>query len=58
MLLTHTSSLRDNLDVLDPLYTLPEGGDSPLELRPYVRDYFTEGGTYYFVEENFANEQP
>lgn len=58
MLLTHTSSLRDNWDVLDPLYTLPEGGDSPLELQSYVRDYFTEGGTYFSLEENFANEEP
>jgi len=58
MLLTHTSSLRDNWDVLDPLYTLPEGGDSPLELQSYVKDYFTEGGEYYLSEENFAEEKP
>jgi CubicO group peptidase (beta-lactamase class C family) len=58
MLLTHTSSLRDNWDVLDPLYTLPEGGDSPLELQSYVKDYFTEGGEYYSSEENFAEEKP
>jgi len=58
MLLTHTSSLRDNWDVLDPLYTLPEGGDSPLELQSYVQDYFTEGGAYYFSAENFAEEKP
>jgi CubicO group peptidase (beta-lactamase class C family) len=58
MLLTHTSSLRDNWDVLDPLYTLPEGGDSPLELQSYVKDYFTEGGEYYSSDENFAEEKP
>ncbi len=57
MLLTHTSSLRDNWDVLDPLYTLPEGGDSPLELQHFVKEYFTEGGFYYYSDENFANEQ-
>ncbi len=58
MLLTHTSSLRDNWDVLNPLYTLPEGGDSPLELQLFVKDYFTEGGEYYSIADNFAEELP
>lgn len=58
MLLTHTSSLRDEWDVLNPLYTLPEGGDSPLELQAFVKDYFTEGGEYYSAEANFATEKP
>jgi CubicO group peptidase (beta-lactamase class C family) len=58
MLLTHTSSLRDNWDVLWPLYTLPEGGDSPLVLRQFVKDYFTKPGAYYNVKNNFANESP
>ncbi len=50
MLLTHTSSLNDNWDILTPLYTLPEGGDSPLELYHFVEGYFTEGGKYYDQE--------
>ena len=58
MLLSHTSSLRDNWDVYDSLYTLPEGGDSPLELQRYVKEYFTEGGEFYSPEENFAKELP
>jgi CubicO group peptidase (beta-lactamase class C family) len=58
MLLSHTSSLRDNWDVYDSLYTLPEGGDSPLELQLYVKDYFTEDGEYYSPTENFAEELP
>lgn len=53
MLLTHTSSLKDNWDILTPLYTLPEGGDSPLELNQFVEGYFTEGGQYYDPEGNF-----
>jgi CubicO group peptidase (beta-lactamase class C family) len=58
MLLSHTSSLRDNWDVYDSLYTLPEGGDSPLELQRYVKEYFTEGGEFYSPEDNFAKEAP
>jgi len=58
MLLTHTSSLRDDWDTLYPLYTLPEGGDSPLELSYFVREYFEKEGAYYKPEKNFAREQP
>jgi CubicO group peptidase (beta-lactamase class C family) len=58
MLLAHTSSLRDNWIVYDSLYTLPEGGDSPLELQQFIRDYFTEGGEFYSSTENFAVEKP
>jgi CubicO group peptidase (beta-lactamase class C family) len=58
MLLAHTSSLRDNYEVYDSLYTLPEGGDSPLELQQFIRDYFTEGGEFYSSTENFAVEKP
>ena len=58
MLLAHTSSLRDNWEVYDSLYTLPAGGDSPLELQQYIRDYFTEGGEFYSSTENFAIEKP
>ena len=58
MLLTHTSSLRDDWDTLYPLYTLPEGGDSPLELSYFVREYFEKEGVYYNPEKNFAKEAP
>ncbi len=58
MLLAHTSSLRDNWEIYDSLYTLPAGGDSPLELQQYIRDYFTEGGEFYSSTENFAVEKP
>jgi len=58
MLLSHTSSLRDNWEVYDSLYTLPAGGDSPLELQQYIRDYFTEGGEFYSSTKNFAVEKP
>jgi CubicO group peptidase (beta-lactamase class C family) len=58
MLLTHTSSIRDNWDVLWPTYTLPDGGDSPLELHHFVQDYFVKGGKYFSRKNNFANEKP
>jgi CubicO group peptidase (beta-lactamase class C family) len=58
MLLSHTSSLRDNWGVYDTLYTLPEGGDSPLLLRDFVREYFTPGGIWYHADKNFARQEP
>lgn len=58
MLLTHTSSLEDNWVIYDSLYTLPEGGDSPLELQLFVKDYFSRGGAFYNANENFAQEPP
>lgn len=58
MLLSHTSSLQDNWDIMFPLYTLPEGGDSPLELLHFVREYFSEGGQYYDGELNFHKAPP
>ncbi len=45
-------------EVYDTLYTLPEGGDSPLKLSPYVRAYFEKDGKFYHAEENFASEKP
>jgi len=54
MLLTHTSSLRDDWDTLDPLYTIESGGgDSPYGLETMVRNYFLPGGDWYDLEANF-----
>ncbi|WP_341226602.1 serine hydrolase domain-containing protein [uncultured Arcticibacterium sp.] len=58
MLLTHTSSLKDDWDTLDPLYTLEDGGDSPIELKDFVPGYFLENGTYYNRETNFHVKKP
>ena len=58
MLLTHTSSLRDNWEVLDSLYTLPEGGDSPIGLQDFIEEYFLENGKLYSKSNNFADEEP
>jgi CubicO group peptidase (beta-lactamase class C family) len=58
MLLSHTSSLKDNWGIMDPLYTLKEGGDSPIGLYEYTKNYFGKGGTYYDAEKNFLKERP
>ncbi|UCE18770.1 MAG: beta-lactamase family protein [Gemmatimonadota bacterium] len=50
MLLAHTSSLRDNWDVMFSTYVR---GDTPIPLDEYVRDYFVPGGVYYDASENF-----
>lgn len=57
MLLTHTSSLQDDMDLLESLYTLDEGGDSPIELEDFIREYFKQGGKYY-SHKNFTKTPP
>lgn len=58
MLLSHTSSLNDDWDTLDPLYTTKEGGDSPILLKEFVPGYFLEGGKYYNKSTNFHSKKP
>lgn len=58
MLLTHTSSIKDNWGILNPLYTLPEGGDSPLPLNSFLAEYLLEGGDLYNRDENFWKGKP
>ena len=54
-LLTHTSSLRDNWDILTPLYVQ---GDSPISLATVCHDYFTPGAQYYDAAHNFKTYGP
>ena len=58
MLLAHTAALKDNWDVLDPLYTIETGGDSPLPLPDFTRAYFTDEGKYYNAKANFIDNKP
>ncbi len=58
MLLSHTSSLNDDWDTLDPLYTTEEGGDSPIELEYFVRNYFLNDGEFYKKQTNFHAKAP
>ncbi len=53
MLVTHTSSIRDNWDYI-PTYV----GDSPLSLGYYLEEYFTPGGSFYSSSDNFYNREP
>jgi CubicO group peptidase (beta-lactamase class C family) len=58
MLLCHVSSIRDNWAMLEPLYTLPEGGDSPLSLEDFLKGYLLKGGAYYDSTQNFYQTKP
>jgi len=54
-LLTHTSSLNDNWDVMFSTYVY---GDTPIPLDQYLADYFVPGGTYYDPVANFNSWAP
>ena len=58
MLLAHVSSLRDNWTMLEPGYTIDNGGDSPISLEQFLQDYLVEGGKLYDKTKNFYNEPP
>lgn len=58
MLLTHTSSLKDNMDTLLSLYTFEEGGDSKMSLEEFIKGYFLPQGIYYNENDNFLNNAP
>jgi CubicO group peptidase (beta-lactamase class C family) len=55
MLLSHTSSLNDNWDVMNSTYV---PGDSPIPLSEYVRAYFTPQGEFYSASRNFNTWPP
>ncbi len=44
MLMTHTSTLLDNWNILLPLISC---GDSPISLNTFLINYLVPGGTYY-----------
>ncbi len=58
MLLAHTSSLRDDTPLLVSLYTFENGGDSPISLEGFIKDYFLPNGKFYDSEKNFLNTKP
>ena len=58
MLLCHVSSLRDNWQMLEPGYTIDNGGDSPISLEEFLQDYLVEGGKLYDSAKNYYNEPP
>ncbi len=55
MLLTHTSSIRDNWFTLA---FLTVQGDSPITLEDFLQDYLVQGGIYYSSASNYHNWPP
>jgi CubicO group peptidase (beta-lactamase class C family) len=55
MLLTHTSSLDDNWNVMYSTYV---PGDTPIPLADYVAAYLLPGGEYYDADLNFHQYTP
>lgn len=58
MLLAHVSSIKDNWQILSPLYTHESGGgDSPLALADFLKGYLLVGGQFYHSKDNFLNNE-
>ena len=55
MLLTHTSSIKDNSFLYNALIV---HGDSPIPLDSFLINYFTPGGIYYDSTANFITQPP
>ncbi|MEM6992832.1 MAG: serine hydrolase domain-containing protein [Myxococcota bacterium] len=55
MLLSHSGGIRDNWDVMNPLYT---EGDSPLALGTFVAGYVEADGAYFDAARNFTPTAP
>ncbi len=55
-LATHTSGIKDNWDVMDPLYVF--GRDSPISLGSFMEGYLVAGGAYYDADKNFRGTEP
>lgn len=59
MLLAHTSSIRDDADLYNSLYTITSGGgDSPISLDQFLRDYLVSGGAWYGPQVSFYAVEP
>ena len=55
MLLTHTSSVRDDWPSITPFYT---HGDSPIALGDYLRRYLSPGGDLYHPRRGYSGWRP
>ncbi|MFP4112938.1 MAG: serine hydrolase domain-containing protein [Spirochaetales bacterium] len=59
MLLTHSSSISEQSEPYESLYTIGSGGgDSPVTLEEVARGFLTEGGRWYADGANFADTAP
>lgn len=50
MLLSHTSSIQDNVPLIQALYV---EGDSPIPLGKFLREYLVPGGRYYWEDMSY-----
>ena len=55
MILTHSSGIEDNWDVMGSVY---HPGDSPIPLVEFLYSYYTPGEPFYDAEKNFYNWEP
>jgi CubicO group peptidase (beta-lactamase class C family) len=53
--MSHSGSIKDNWDVLDPLYT---PGDTPYRLSFFLSEYLVPGGQWYDADENYMFVPP
>lgn len=59
MLLNHTSSIDNNWETYDRLYTIDSGGgDSPITLDEFLRGLLVEGGKWYDENAIFTKNPP
>lgn len=57
-LATHTSGINDEEDFYDGPVSYYQGGDNPIVLGDFLRDYFTPGAAYYSAEGNYNKNLP
>lgn len=55
MILTHSSGIKDNWDVMGSVY---HPGDSPIPLYDFIYSYYTPGQPYYDSTKNFYTWEP
>ncbi len=55
MILTHSSGIKDNWDVMGSVY---HAGDSPIPLYDFLYSYYTPGEPFYDPDKNFFTWEP
>ena len=58
MLLAHTSSIKDNWEILGNIYHPNSSISEELTITRFVKDYFYKSGKYFNPESNFHQEAP
>lgn len=58
MLLSHTSGIKDNWEVLGPIYHPESGIQDVLTINRFIEEYLRQGGMYFNQEKNFQTMPP